>query len=213
MKTTAAITLCALTVSLAACTTSDETPPGSVAGLAAAEEGDEDQGIPEVDELDPSGELAEETAEPEEEEAAENEEPETDEAEQTAAPGEGEESAEEPDAAGLSDPVCAAFFEGSAPLAARADDARLLVRLGSVTNLTPLSALEIDVLTQQFALLGEDASDEQVQLIERINAPFAEVVAAAEGAGEGGEIAYEAIDTDDSDAAQEEFTQACLATG
>lgn len=193
MKTPAAITLCALTVSLVACTTSDETPPGSVAGLAAAEEGDEEQGIPEVDELDPSGELAEETAAPEEEEPAEN--------------------AAEPDTANLSDPVCAAFFEGSAPLAARADDARLLVRLGSVTNLTPLSALEIDVLTQQFALLGPGATDEQVALLERVNAPFQDVVIAADEAADGGEIVYDAIDTDDSEAAQEEFTQACLATG
>ncbi|MGB7425139.1 MAG: hypothetical protein WA903_09585, partial [Ornithinimicrobium sp.] len=59
MKTTAAITLCALAVSLAACTTTDETPPGSVAGLAEVEESDEDEGIPEVDELDPSSEVSE----------------------------------------------------------------------------------------------------------------------------------------------------------
>ncbi len=196
-------------MSLAACTTTDETPPGSVAGLAAAEEGDEEEGIPELDELDPSGELAEEGAE----DGAEATEEPGDAAEATEQPGDSAEATADPDTADLTDPVCAAFFEGAAPLAARADDARLVVSQGSETTLNPLEALEVAVLTQQFDLLAAEGSDDQVVLIERMNAPFVEVVAAAEEAADGDEIAYEAVDTDDSDAAQQEFTQACLAAG
>ncbi|MGB3829320.1 MAG: hypothetical protein WA962_11145 [Ornithinimicrobium sp.] len=233
MKTTAAIALCALTVSLAACTTTDETPPGSVAGLNAAEEGDEPNGIPEVDELDPSDEVAaegEESGEPgvDAEGATQtagpgDSAPATAEgADATAQPDRGEPALGEngesavagsayPNPAEMTDVVCQAFFEGAAPLAARADDARLLVRQGAQTNLSPLDVQEIDVLAQQLDELAAEASDAQAELFQTMNAPFTEVVTAAEGAGEG-EVSYDSIETVDSDGAQQGFTRECLAT-
>ncbi|MGB3257413.1 MAG: hypothetical protein WBG89_10505 [Ornithinimicrobium sp.] len=196
MKTTAAITLCALAVSLAACTTTDETPPGSVAGLAEVEESDEDEGIPEVDELDPSSEVSEDGEST------------------TEGPADGEEEATGgpyPTADDMTDAVCEAFFAGAAPLAARADDARLLVAQGAADNISQLEAEQIDVLAQQLDLVGAAGSEEQVVLFEQMNAPFLEVVAAAQEAGDASEITYEDVDTAESEAAQLDFTNECIA--
>ncbi|MGB3761826.1 MAG: hypothetical protein WA966_01285 [Ornithinimicrobium sp.] len=214
MKTTAAITLCALTVSLAACTTTDETPPGSVAGLAEVEESDEEEGIPEVDELDPSSEVSEDGE-------AMTQEP-ADGAEATAEPDQGDAELGEngereasggpyPTADDMTDAVCEAFFAGAAPLAARADDARLLVAQGAADNISQLEAQQIDVLAQQLNFVGAEGSEEQVVLFEQMNAPFLEVVAAAEEAGDASEITYEDVDTAESEAAQLDFTNECIA--
>ncbi len=201
-KTTAALALCAATFSLAACTTSDPTPPGSVAGLVDAEEGDEEEGIPEVDELDPSEEVASETEEPGES------------AEITEEPAEGEAAgaAGMPDAASMSDPSCKAFFEGGASLAARAADAREFLAAGAESSLSALDYAEIGVVVGRVDAIGTEATEAQTPILERINAPFIELVQAAQAGGqneESGEVTFNAIDTTDSEAAQEEFTEAC----
>lgn len=212
-KTTAAFALCAVTFSLAACTTSDATPPGSIAGLSNAEEGDEEEGIPEVDELDPSGELASETEAPEE--SAEMTEAPGDEAEMTEGGVEGEEAGASgmPDAAAMTDPSCQAFFEGAAPLAARAADARELLATGAESSLDALDYAEIGVVVGRVDAIGLAATEAQTPILERINAPFIELVQAAQAGGqdaETGDVTYEDIDTADSEAAAEEFTAQCL---
>ncbi len=210
-KTTAAFALCAATFSLAACTTSDPTPPGSVAGLIDAEEGDEEEGIPEVDELDPSAEVASETEEPGE--SAEMTEAPADSAEITEEPAEGEAAAGMPDAASMSDPSCKAFFEGAAPLAARATDAREFLAAGAESSLSALDYAEIGVIVGRVDAIGTEATGAQTPILERINAPFIELVQAAQAGGqneESGEVTFDAIDTTDSEAAQEEFTEACV---
>lgn len=196
-KTTAAFALCAVTFALSACTTSDDTPPGSVAGLVEAEEGDEEEGIPEVDELDPSSEVEAEL--------------ETDGAAATGEPGEAE-AAGMPDAAAMSDASCQAFFTGAAPLAARAMDARELVAAGAEASLSALDYAEVGVVVGRSDAIGAEASETLAPLVERINAPFIEVVQAAVAGGqdeETGDVTYNAIDTADSEAAQEEFTAEC----
>ncbi len=213
-KSTAAFALCAVTFSLAACTTTDDTPPGSVAGLVEAEEGDEENGIPEVDELDPSEEVAEESEGAEGGESAEGgeAEPETDETASTGEPGDAEASGM-PDPAAMSDASCQAFFEGAAPLAARATDARELLNAGAESSLSALDYAEIGVAVGRMDAIGAEASETLAPLIERINAPFIELVQAAQDGGsneETGEVTYEAIDASDSEAAQEEFTAECF---
>ncbi len=212
-KSTAAFALCAVTFSFAACTTTDDTPPGSVAGLVEAEEGDEEQGIPEVDELDPSAEVASETEEPGE--SAKMTEAPGDSAEMTEGPPEGEAAgaAGMPDAAAMSDATCQAFFEGAAPLAARAVDARELLTAGAESSLSALDYAEIGVVVGRVDAIGTEASETQTPVLERINAPFIELVQAAQAGGsdaETGEVTYDAIDTADSEAAQEEFTAECV---
>ncbi len=221
-KTTAAFALCAVTSSLAACSTTDATPPGSVAALIDAEESDEEQGIEVLDSSD-EGVATSEGAEGESAEA-------------TAAEGESDDGGAElepdaaasttggptdqaagaagmPDPADMSDASCTAFFEGVAPLAARATDARELLAVGAESSLSALDYAEIGVIVGRVDAIGAEASERQTAVLERINAPFIELVQAAQAGGadaETGEVTYDPIDAADSEAAQEEFTSECV---
>lgn len=217
MKPTVVITLAAVTLAVTGCTTSDPTPPGSLGAIAEAEENDEEQGIPNEEEL------AEEEGEPAEggDEAEQTQAPEGDEE-----PTEGEEGAEGenggenaegpsgedlPDPAEMTDETCLAFFEGAAPLAGRAQDSLFLISEGSDNMLTEVEFSEIDVLAQRMEELGGLGTEEQSALIESINAPFLEVQSAAgEDGGQDGAVSYEPIDTEEAEQAQEQFTSACL---
>lgn len=228
MKSTAVITLAAVTLAVAGCTTSDPTPPGSLGALSEAEENDEAQGIPNEEEHEGEGAAEGEGAEGESEtegeaegEAGESAEGET-EGEGGQTEGEaGEESVqpppgpELPDPAQLSNETCIAFFDGAAPLAGRAHDARFLVSRGADNNLSALEFQEVDVVAQRLDELSALGSDEQAELIEAINAPFTGVQRAADEEdgqdAESGEVSYESIDIEEAEQAQDEFTQACLA--
>ncbi|MGB3184741.1 MAG: hypothetical protein WBB15_02630 [Ornithinimicrobium sp.] len=202
MKRTAVIALAAMTLAVGGCTTSDPTPPGSLGALAEAEEGDEPEGIPGEGE-GPDGEGSEDS---------EEEDP----VDEGGAEGEGEEPAHSerlPDASEMTDEVCIAFFNGAAPLAGLTQDALALVERGSNSGLTQLEYQEIDVLAQRLDELGALGDDEQAEAIEIINAPFTAVQRAGSGNGGQGsnsdEVTYDAIDTEESEQAQESFTEAC----
>lgn len=243
MKTTVVITLAAATLAVAGCTTSDPTPPGSLGALAEAEESDEEEGIPNEAEREAEGAAGEgggtEGAETEGNEGAEAEGGES-EAEQTEAPTGGSEEgdaaqgqgtsegdavgenvrpptgADLPDPSEMTDETCIAFFDGAAPLAGRAQDARFLVSRGAVNNLTSVEFAEIDALAQRLDELGSTGTEEQTALIELINAPFTGVqrVVSDEGGqdAESGEVSYDSIATGEAEQAQEELTQGCLSS-
>ena len=212
-KTTAACAVCAVTFSLTACSTTDATPPGSVTALIEAEESDEEQGIGQLDPSDEGaatadgaeGESAEATAAEGEPDAA---------ASTTGGPtDQADVAAGMPDPADMSDASCSAFFEGAAPLAARVIDARELLVTGAESSLIPLDYAEIGVVVGRVDALQTEASELQTALLERINAPFVELVQVLQADGadaETGEVTYDAIDTADSEAAQEEFTAECV---
>lgn len=115
-------------------------------------------------------------------------------------------------AGGLTAPVCADFFEGQGtPLAERAADQFEVV--GSGDDLNPTSFSEVNLLERRIAGLVEDADGEHADLLERINAPFTEVVQAvtSEDAGTQDEITIPEVDTADAQAAVEELEAACAA--
>lgn len=113
-------------------------------------------------------------------------------------------------AGGMTDPVCAEFFEGQGtPLAERATAQFEVVGAGD--ELDPVSFSEVNLLEGRIAGLAEDADGEQADLLERINAPFTEVVQAvvSEDNGNQPEITIPQVDTADAEAALEEFETAC----
>lgn len=115
-------------------------------------------------------------------------------------------------AGGLTDPVCADFFEGQGtPLAERAADQFDVV--GSGDDLNPTSFSEVNLLERRIAGLVEDADGEHADILERVNAPFTEVVEAvtSEDAGNQDEITIPEVDTADAEAALEELEAACAA--
>lgn len=110
----------------------------------------------------------------------------------------------------MSDPVCQEFFEGMGqPLAERAGTTRDLLETGD--PLDPVSYSELSLLQSRIDMLGQDASGDQTALLERINAPFTEVVDAvvADDARLEEEISVPDVDVEDSAAAQQEFEAAC----
>lgn len=113
-------------------------------------------------------------------------------------------------AGGHSDPVCAEFFETQGtPLAERAEDQFEVV--GSGDELDPVSFSEVNLLNGRIDKLIEEADGEHADLLERINAPFDEVVedVTSDNRGNDPEIAIPDVDTADAEAALEEFEAAC----
>lgn len=112
--------------------------------------------------------------------------------------------------AAMSDPVCADFFQGQGiPAAERADTTRDLLETGDPMD--PVSFSELSLLQGRIDMLGQDASGDQSALLERINAPFTEVVDAvgAEDTSMEDEITIPEVDVTDSATAQDEFETAC----
>lgn len=113
-------------------------------------------------------------------------------------------------AGGMTDPVCAEFFETQGvPLDERALEQLEVVSAGD--DLDPTSFSEVSLLNARISGLAEEAEGEHLDLLERINAPFQEVVDAviAEDTRMEAEIAIPAVDTADAEAALEEFETAC----
>lgn len=113
-------------------------------------------------------------------------------------------------AGGMTDPVCAEFFETQGiPLDERTQEQLQVVSAGE--DLDPVSFSEVSLLNGRINTLLEDADGEQTGLLERINAPFQEVVDAvvAEDTRLEPEIAIPAVDTADAEAALGEFETAC----
>lgn len=142
----------------------------------------------------------EETTEATEDETTEEEDATTDDAAATTEGG----------SAAMSDPVCEEFFMGQGqPLAERAGTTRDLLETGD--PLDPVSYSELSLLQSRIEMLGQDASGDQAGLLERVNAPFTEVVDAvvADDARMEEEITIPEVDVTDSADAQDEFEAAC----
>lgn len=110
------------------------------------------------------------------------------------------------------DPVCDGFFAGQGtPLAERAGTQRDVVSSGEA--LDPVSYSELSLLQSRILSLAEDADVEQAALLERVNAPFTEVVDAVVEAEArmDEEITVPEVDVEDSLAAQDELEAACAA--
>ncbi|WP_324653402.1 hypothetical protein [Georgenia sp. H159] len=116
--------------------------------------------------------------------------------------------------------TCEGFYEGTGtPLADRADDARTALTGGEVEDGAPYT--EVNALEQRIRELGEDAPSELAGLLEDVNAPFTEAVAAVNEARsqevpEGEEPAFpdlSQIDVSGSEDAQAEFQSACSDAG
>lgn len=112
--------------------------------------------------------------------------------------------------AGMTDEVCAEFFETQGtPLSERVPEQLDVVSAGD--DLDPASFSEVSLLEGRIDGLMEDASGDQQGLLERINAPFTEVVEAVVGEDQQleSEIAIPEVDVEDSEAALEEFEASC----
>lgn len=137
----------------------------------------------------------------------------TTEADADAATATGDAAGETAGAAAVSDdPACTGFFaNGAVTLAERAGNNRDVLEAGD--TLDPASWGEINLLSQRIVSLSEDASGEQAQLLERVNAPFVEASQAVledeEQAPTDPEITVPEIDVTDSAAAQDELEAAC----
>lgn len=117
-----------------------------------------------------------------------------------------------PEAAPMSDPVCAEFFQTTpVKLSDRAEADRTMIENGEVTD--PVSFGEVNLLSQRIRTVIDSASEEQAALLERINAPFMEASAAVledpDASRSDAEITIPEIDVTDSAAAQEEFLASC----
>lgn len=114
------------------------------------------------------------------------------------------------EAAGTADAVCTEFFETQGiPVAERATTTRDLLETGD--PLDPVSYSDLSLLQSRIEMMGEEASSDQAALLERVNAPFTEVVDAvvAEDARMEDEITIPEVDVADSQAAQDELESAC----
>ena len=111
--------------------------------------------------------------------------------------------------------TCEAFYEGTGtPLAERAENARAALTAGEVTD--ALSYDEVNGLEQRISKLAEDSPESLAAILERVNEPFSESVAAVNDAtysapaGESPEFPdLTGIDVSDSEAAQGELDSAC----
>lgn len=117
-----------------------------------------------------------------------------------------------PEAAPMSEPVCAEFFQTTpVKLSDRAEADRTMIENGEVTD--PVSFGEVNLLSQRIRTVIDSASEEQAALLERINAPFMEASAAVledpDASRSDAEITIPEIDVTDSAAAQEEFLASC----
>ena len=116
------------------------------------------------------------------------------------------------DAAPMDDEVCVDFFQsGAVQLADRAETDRQMLDDAQVGD--PATYGEISLLSQRIEGLVEDASADQAELLERINAPFVEVrdtvLDDPDQSVSDPEITVPEVDTTDSAAAQEELLSSC----
>jgi len=116
--------------------------------------------------------------------------------------------------------TCAGFYEGTGtPLAERAENARAALTGGEVEDGAPYA--EVNALEQRITELGQDAPEELAALLEEVNAPFTEAVAAvnesrAAEVPEGEEPTFpdlSQIDVAGSETAQGELQTACEDAG
>ncbi len=116
--------------------------------------------------------------------------------------------------------VCEGFYEGTGtPLAERAEDARTALSAGEVEE--GASYTEVNALEQRITELGREAPSELAALLEEVNAPFTEAVAAvnearAQEVPEGEEPAFpdlSEIDVSGSETAQGDIETACSDAG
>ncbi len=116
--------------------------------------------------------------------------------------------------------TCEGFYEGTGtPLAERAESARTALSGGEVVD--EASYVEVNALEQRLTELGRDAPAEIASLLEDVNAPFTEAVAAvnearAQADPETGEVTFPdlaQIDVAGSEAAQGDIDTACSAAG
>ncbi|MGB7449223.1 MAG: hypothetical protein WA892_08865 [Ornithinimicrobium sp.] len=213
MKTTAALALCAMTLTVAGCTLTDETPPGGSSALAEEEASDEDEGIPAEGEGEAPADEAESTGEAGGGESGQAGSQDT--GQQTGGPEATQSASDLPDPESMDDEVCVAFFEGAAPLAAVVQDGRSLVSQGARTNLSEVEFMQVEVLAERLDELSSEAPEGQGAVVTSINIPFTEVGRAAEEGGtdeETGEVSYEPIEMTESEEAQQEFTSDCTSS-
>ncbi len=116
--------------------------------------------------------------------------------------------------------VCEGFYEGTGtPLAERAENARAALGAGEVE--AGASYSEVNALEQRISELGSEAPAELASLLEEVNTPFTEAVAAVNEANaaevpEGEEPQFPdltTIDVSGSEAAQAELESACSDAG
>ncbi|WP_413451774.1 hypothetical protein AA0Y32_14355 [Georgenia phoenicis] len=116
--------------------------------------------------------------------------------------------------------TCESFYEGTGtPLAERAEAARTALTGGEVVD--GATYTEVNALEQRITELGEDAPTEIAGLLEDVNAPFTETVAAynaarAEADPETGDFPFPdlaQIDVAGSESAQAEVETACADAG
>lgn len=107
--------------------------------------------------------------------------------------------------------ACTVFFTEFGPLADRADEARGMLENGEVTDAVAVDTIAL--LESRIAETAEDADAEVAGLLERVNAPFTQVVEAKNAEGtidaETGEATLPEIPVEDSAAAQDELETAC----
>lgn len=115
--------------------------------------------------------------------------------------------------------TCDAFYEGTGtPLAERAENARTALTSGEITD--PGSYGEVNGLEQRISGLADDSPESLAAILEQINEPFDESVAAVNNAtysapaGESPEFPdLTGIDVSGSEAAQDELDSACADAG
>lgn len=190
-RTIATLTALATAAALAACSPEeDSTTEDTAAEEVGQDEGAEDEG--ETDE-------AEDTAAEDDAAASDDAAGATDEAGATGAAGD----------INTDDPVCEGFFAGrGTPLAERADAERGKLTAGE--DLDPITYSEITLFSGRIDQLVEDGGD-HADVLERINAPFHEVIdhVNSEGTRNDETISIPEIDVADSEAAQQELQDAC----
>ena len=118
------------------------------------------------------------------------------------------------DAAGsYSEPACQEFFTEGGPLADRAETVRVMIESGDVTDQVSMS--EVTLLKSRLDATAKEAPEDIAALIEQVNAPFAEAVAAVNEASEDvvdhepGAITLPTIEVDASAKAQGELETVC----
>ncbi len=205
MNKTIVIALLGLTLSAAACTTEDPTPPGELVDAGAS-----------TDRVGYDPEADTEGGESAPEDTAEDSAP-ADDAQESAPPDDAQESApgdqaEEsaPVEAGAN-AVCTGLFEGAAPLADRAEAGRSLISAGGVLDTAQYD--EIAALQVLLGGLATEGSSEQARAMEQLNEPFLQVTDSVTSGGAQdpatGEVTLEQIDVSGSAAAQDQLDASC----
>lgn len=126
--------------------------------------------------------------------------------------GASDESTTEPATAAAADGACADFFEGTVPLADRAEKDRAALTAGEIADDTAYA--EINALESRIDGIVASAEDDVATLLAEVNAPFTEAVErvnAAEPDAEGNVVFPDLsdIDVSASEAAQAELETVC----